>query len=102
MKGFEAIAQRGASVLVRVDAENAQILDMRHERLFPPQSIEAALARGYWKEFDGDAAHVEAVFRSAELVSDPPTQFSARAGKASNAEWSLEHARASVRSASAV
>jgi hypothetical protein len=37
MIDLEVIAQRGASVLIRVDEGTARIFDTRHLRLFPAQ-----------------------------------------------------------------
>jgi hypothetical protein len=75
MTKTEVIAQRGASVLVRSDDDRARILDMRHGRLFPAQSIESALARGYWEEFTGDIRDVESALAAAEeITADPPSQ----------------------------
>ena len=58
MTTIDVIAQRGSSALIRVDADQGRILDRRHGRLFPAQTIDSALARGYWKPFEGDTAEV--------------------------------------------
>ena len=74
MKRIEVIAQRGASVLVRVDAEQGRIFDRRHGRLFPAQSIDSALARGYWKPFDGEVDRIATELATAEdKSSDAPS-----------------------------
>lgn len=70
----EVIAQRGASVLIRVDETRGRILDRRHGRLFPQQSIESALARGYWETFTGDPAEIaDALTVAREITSTAET-----------------------------
>jgi len=73
---LDIIAQRGAALLIRVDAETARILDCRHERLFPAQRIETALARGYWKPFRGDLTNVAEVLSRAQHVGDESQELS--------------------------
>jgi hypothetical protein len=74
MTRVEVIAQRGASVLIRVDAESGRILDRRHQRLFPAQSIDSALARGYWVPFQGDEDEVASELAVAEdMAADAPS-----------------------------
>jgi hypothetical protein len=70
MTRIEVIAQRGASVLIRVDADHGRILDRRHGRLFPPQSIDSALARGYWEPFRGDIDEVAGELAVARDMSE--------------------------------
>jgi hypothetical protein len=66
---IEVIAQRGAAVLIRVDEQNGRILDCRHRRLFPAQSIESALARGYWVPFSGDPTEISELLAVATEMS---------------------------------
>jgi hypothetical protein len=68
MSELVVIAERGASVLIRVDENTGQILDRRHGRLFPPQGIESALARGYWRPFAGDPQEIEQALTRAEKI----------------------------------
>jgi hypothetical protein len=74
MTTIDVIAQRGGSVLIRVDSDRCRILDRRHGRLFPPQSIDSALARGYWKPFQGDVDEVAGELAVArDMSSDAPS-----------------------------
>jgi hypothetical protein len=68
MTDVDVIGQRGASLLIRVDADTGRIFDRRHRRLFPPQSIESALARGYWERFTGDVRSVADELSRAQEV----------------------------------
>jgi hypothetical protein len=71
---IDVIAQRGASVLIRVDADRGRILDRRHGRLFPPQSIDSALARGYWQPFRGEADEIAGELAVArDMSADAPS-----------------------------
>jgi hypothetical protein len=74
MTQIEIIAQRGASVLIRVDESCGRIFDRRHQRLFPPQSIDSALARAYWHPFNGNVADVASELATAQdMAADAPS-----------------------------
>jgi len=67
----DVIAQRGASLLIRVSDTHARILDTRYHRYFPETNIDSALARGWWEPYTGDLATVEAEIAQAEDIQPP-------------------------------
>ncbi len=74
MSQLDVIATRGAAVLIRVDRDHGRILDRRHGRLFPPQTLDSALARGQWKAFTGDTAEIsQALATATEVTTDAQT-----------------------------
>jgi hypothetical protein len=64
------VAQRGASVLINVGDGRGRILDRRHGRLYEPQAIDSALARGYWEPFCGSVKEIQRDLTVAEEVRD--------------------------------
>ena len=74
MAPLKVIARRGASLLLEDGAGRSRILDTRHGRLFPSQSTDSALARGYWEDFGGDVGEVEAILATAVDYSWPPVE----------------------------
>lgn len=64
---MNVVARRGQyAFLLEIEDGRGAILDLTHEpTLFPPVSIDAALARGYWVEPEGD---LSAIVELAERV----------------------------------
>jgi hypothetical protein len=54
----KVIAKSGSAFLIQFEDGSGRVLDLDQDRLFPPNSVDSILARGYWEPFTGDPAPV--------------------------------------------
>jgi hypothetical protein len=70
----KVIAKSASAFLIEFEGGYGRVLDLEQERLFPPNSIDSILARGYWEPFTGDPSPV--LDRVGELsAGDAPSSF---------------------------
>jgi hypothetical protein len=50
----KVIAKSASAFLIEIEDGYGRVLDLEQDRLFPPNSVDAILARGYWEPFTGD------------------------------------------------
>lgn len=51
---MKVIAKSANAFLIEFEDGSGRVLDLDQGRLFPPNSVDSILARGYWEPFNGD------------------------------------------------
>lgn len=72
---MKILAQSGDWYVIEVRPQMGRIFDAARERLFPPMSLTAIMARGGWDPFTGDPQPVEQALSVAhDLAPDRAQQ----------------------------
>lgn len=67
---MKVIAKSASAFLIEFEDGYGRVLDLEQERLFPPNSVDSILARGYWEPFTGDPSPI--LDRVGELKNGDP------------------------------
>jgi hypothetical protein len=66
----KVLAKSASAFLIEFEDGYGRVLDLEQGRLFPPNSVDSILARGYWEPFNGDPSSI--LDRVGELKDDDP------------------------------